>query len=150
MREKRKGQSTHKSCHKGRMPVVLKQITLLRKSNVHIKDDRWWHLIYTITFMVSLHPMCIYKKRYRIYEFSALVHFKFSKIERAVISKKFSSEVCQEHSVHTVKGVMPHTVFCVSQVFSNFQLLQLFHQLTALLMLSLFPLVQLNQSTGGT
>lgn len=63
--------------------------------------------------------MCIYKKRHKIYEFSASVHLKFSKTERAVISKKylFSSEVHWEHSVHTSEGVMPHSVFCVSSVF---------------------------------
>lgn len=99
--EKRKGQSTYKSCHKGRSPVILKQITLLRKSNADIKSDKWQNLISTVTFMVSLHPMCIYKKIYKIYEFPASVRLKFRKIERAVISKKhfFSPEVCWEHSV---------------------------------------------------
>lgn len=111
-------QSACKSRCKGRSPVVLKQIS--QKSNAN-KDNVVTSDLHLI-FMLPLDPMCIYQMKYKIYDFSAGVHLKFSKIERAVTSWRyvFSPEMCESmvQPWHTfLKGVIP--VFFKSFYISN-------------------------------
>lgn len=81
-------------------------------------DDDNWFILQLLWYLTSY--VCTFKKRYEIYDFSALVHLKFKKIEKDVISKKyFSLEMCWEHSVYPIKKVISHAIVCVSQVFSN-------------------------------
>lgn len=61
--------------------------------------------------------------KYKIYVFSAQVHLKFRKIERAVISKGcfFRPGVCPEHSATLCQKDNSTSIFCVSEVVSDIQ-----------------------------
>ena len=116
-----KGQNRWKSCHQGRSPVILKQITLFQKSSANIEDDRWWHLIYTVTFMISLHPMCVYKTRHKN---TWIFCFGSSRVQEDRKSCHFKEILLQSRGAlraqwHPIKELIPHTIFCVSQVLSN-------------------------------
>lgn len=137
-----------KSYHKGKLPVILKQFILFWRNNVNIKDERWWQVIYTATFMVSYILSVYFQEKIWL---SALVHLKFKNDRKSCHFKEIlqSRDVLRAQCIPYQKGNLTYYCLCISSVFKYITDFCSHSQNSALLILSGFPVVQTSQSTGG-